>query len=350
MKTIILTGGGTAGHVMPNIYLLDDLRQHFERIVYVGRAQGIEHDIAERYHLEYCAIPAVKFDRKNLFKNLAIPFVLFRAKRQAKAILRRYSPALVFSKGGYVSLPVCMASRSLKIPTVTHESDYTIGLANKLILRHCDTMCVNFEHLTALSPKITYTGAIISPAFDRTHIQKTLDIPLDPARKTILIVGGSQGSQVINTAVFGALQSLSHYNIIHLIGKNNTPPPDISHPYYTALQYCDNMPYLYSLADLVIGRSGAGVVFECAHMGVPMLLIPLENKSSRGDQIQNAQYFASRGCATILRQSALSPDSLTSAISSAVFDIPKMKISLQNLHLNNGKNNVINIILKYSKK
>ncbi|MDD4351285.1 MAG: undecaprenyldiphospho-muramoylpentapeptide beta-N-acetylglucosaminyltransferase [Clostridia bacterium] len=351
MKTLVFTGGGTAGHVMPNIYLLEDCKNHFDKIFYIGRYNGIEKEIAQKYGIEYYGIPSTKFDRTKLLKNIFVPFLLLKAKICAKKILKRLKPTVIMSKGGYVSLPVCMAAKNLKIPIVSHESDYSLGLANKLILKLCNTMCVNFEHLQKQSPKIVYTGAIISSAFDSKNITKTIQFNISPIKKTLLIIGGSQGAKAINEAVFNSLSALTQYNIIHLVGKGNSPTALQSnlHPNYNVFEYFDNMPYLYSVADLVIGRAGAGVVFESAYMHKPMLLIPLQNSSTRGDQIQNANYFSQHKCAMILPQSNMNTITLSKYIGKALFSAECMKQSLKKLDLCKGREKVLTEILKLTK-
>lgn len=351
MKTLVFTGGGTAGHVMPNIYLIEDCKKYFDKIFYIGRYDGIEKEIAQKNGLEYYGIPSTKFNRSSIFKNILVPFVLLKAKVCAKKILKKLKPDVLMSKGGYVSLPVCLAAKKLKIPIVSHESDFSIGLANKLILKVCNKMCVNFEHLQKLNPKIVYTGAIISSAFDPKNIKKTVELNLSPTKKTLLIVGGSQGAKAINDCIFGSLNHLTQYNIIHLVGKGNVPKTTHSslHQNYNVFEYCDNMPYLYRQADLVIGRAGAGVVFESAYMHKPMLLIPLQNSSTRGDQVQNAQYFAERKCAKVLLQSQMNSTTLAQSISDALFSAEIMKQNLKKLDLCKGREKVLKEILFLAK-
>ena len=209
MKKIVFTGGGTLGHVMPNLYLMEELNGEY-KVMYIG-SNGIEKDRVSEV-ADFSEIPAIKLVRGKIFVNLKIPFVLVNSIFKAKKILKKFKPDVIFSKGGYVSLPVCIAGKMLKIPIIAHESDSSFGLANKIILKTCKKMCVNFKSLEGKNPKIIYTGPIFSKDFESNRKDKT-NLSLDPTKQTILIVGGSLGSQKINDCIFPIIKDLlENYN------------------------------------------------------------------------------------------------------------------------------------------
>ena len=339
-KTICFTGGGTLGHTKPNLYLAEELKNY--KLMYIG-TDGIEKSVVKEAGIDYYEIKATKLHRGKFLTNLRIPFQLVRAIKQAKKILKAQKPDLIVSKGGFVALPVCIAGRKLRIPIISHESDYSFGLANKIILHFSDVMCVNYEHLASSKKNIVYTGPVISNAFKYSNIKATVKLDIDCNKSTILIVGGSSGSKVINQAVWGALKELSQrYNIIHITGKGNLSKNSAIN--YNQIEITDNIPYLMSISDLIVGRAGAGVVFESAYMHKPMLLIPLQNKGSRGDQVQNAQYFYKLGCARILEEFKLNPSTLLKSIELAMPNIKEMTNNLKKLELNSGKEKMLKLI------
>lgn len=339
MKKIVFTGGGTLGHVMPNLYLMEELRDY--EIAYIG-SNGIEKDKVKDHVKHYFEIPATKLRRGKIFTNIKIPFVLISSIFKAKKILADYRPDVIFSKGGYVSLPVCIAGRMLHIPVITHESDYSFGLANKIILKVCDKMCVNFKNLESSNQKVVYTGPIFSREFENSEIN-TKGLNLDRDKPTILIVGGSLGSQKINDAIYPILKDLlPKFNIIHITGKGNMKIK--SHDNYNSFEMRSDMSNLYNIASFVIGRSGAGVTAECFYKKLPMLLIPLENKSSRGDQTQNAQYYLDQGVARIIKESELTPTRLLREIELFYKQTDKMRSRYSSLKITNGKDKIIKLI------
>ena len=364
-KTIVFTGGGTLGHVMPNLYLIDELKNDYD-IFYIG-SNGIEKDAASKV-ADFFPIPAIKLERGKIFANFKIPFVLINSIFKAKKILKNIQPDVVFSKGGYVALPVCVAAKMLKIPIVAHESDYSFGLANKIILKVCNTMCVNFKNLEGKNKKIVYTGPIFSSEFENNsksfqigtsigNINNKKDfsnklknesqtLNLESGKPTILFVGGSLGSKKINDCLFPIVKDLiKNFNIIHLTGKGNNTLK--SHDNYNAFETSNDMVRLYNIADFVVGRSGAGVSAECFYKRLPMLLIPLENKASRGDQLLNAKYYKDLGVAEIVRETALTPTTLLSSIKNFNKNLSKYKSAYKSQPHINGKQKIIELIKKY---
>lgn len=345
-KKICFTGGGTLGHVNPNLYLAEELGEY--KLMYIG-AGDVEKQATKRAGIEYYEIKATKLRRGKFFVNLRVPFELVRAIKQAKKILKQQKPDLIVSKGGFVALPVCIAGRKLRIPIISHESDYSFGLANKIILHFSNIMCVNYEHLQNKKKNIIYTGPVISDAFKYSNIKADIKLDIDFNKPTILIIGGSSGSKTINQAVWGCLDKLcDRYNVIHITGKGNLSKHKAIN--YNQIETTNNVPYLLSISDLVIGRAGAGVVFECAYMHKPMLLIPLQNGQSRGDQVQNAQYFYNLGCARILEEFKLNSSTLLKSIELALPSCKEMVANLKKLDLSSGKEKMLKIIYEQLNK
>lgn len=355
MKKIVFTGGGTLGHVMPNLYLINELSDY--EIHYIG-GNGIEKQKLKDFNVKYHEIPTTKLVRGKFFVNLKIPFVLIKAIRQSKKILKEIKPDVVFSKGGYVSLPVCLAARKLKIPIIAHESDYSFGLANRIILKLCTTMCVNFKNLESKNRiessntsssaqsgrknKIVYTGPVLGKNFENSQKDYS-KLNIDKSKQTILIVGGSLGSQIINQNIYPILNDLlKDFNIIHITGKGNNKIK--SYDSYISMEMTDNIVNLYNIADIVIGRAGAGVTAECYYKQLPMILIPLENGSSRGDQLQNAKYYTNQGVATILQEKDLTPTNLLSTVKNFSSNLNKYSQNYFNTNKINGREKIIQMI------
>ncbi len=345
MKKIVFTGGGTLGHVMPNLYLIEGLKDY--QCFYIG-SSGIEKDRVKDMVAEYHEIPAIKLVRGKILTNLKIPFVLINSIIKSKKILKEIKPEVIFSKGGYVSLPVCIAGRMLKIPIIAHESDSSFGLANKLILKLCNTMCVNFKNLEKTNKKITYTGPVLSAKFEK----KTKDyskLNIDKEKPTILIVGGSLGSKVINDNLFPIVKDLiKDFNLIHITGKGNKKLK--SYDNYNAFEMTNDMFNLYNIADFVIGRSGAGVTAECYFKNLPMILVPLENKATRGDQLLNAKYYEKQGVAKIVHEANLTPTKLLKEINDFYKNINLYKTAYNSTKQINGKEKILELITKYANK
>ncbi len=313
-KIIVLTGGGTAGHVIPNIALLPNLKKHFAEIHYIGSKNGIEKQIiAKHKEIIYHEIETTKLVRKLTLKNLSVPFVLIKSIMQCKKILQEIKPDVIFSKGGYVAVPVVLASSMLKIPVVAHESDSTIGLANKIIYKKCKTMFFSFEEaMKGYEKKGKFSGSPIRQEFlNKNHINR--DIPLDKNKKTIVVVGGSLGSKAINNAIITSLDKLQNYNIVNIVGKGKINTT-IKEKNYLQYEYLDDIAGLYNLADLVISRAGSNAIFELLAIKKLMILIPLPKDESRGDQIINANIFEKNGFAKVIDQADVNKDTLYKAI------------------------------------
>ena len=293
MKKIILTGGGTAGHVYPALALVDELADH--EIHYFG-SDGMEKEILKNYpNIIYHEIPAVKFERKLTLKNLLLPFKLLSAIKQTKKEMKKADFNIVFSKGGFVAVPVVISAHKLKIPIISHESDLSFGLANKLILRYCDVMCTAFKE-TAKNKKCVYTG---QPIREKILRGKKIDTKSD--KPHLLVLGGSSGAKFLNDLVYENLDELTkHFFVFHIYGKSGR---DVTHANYQGLPYTDHIEDFYASSDVVLSRAGSGVINELKALNLPMLLVPLSKEISRGDQMENAKYFEREGYAICLEES-----------------------------------------------
>lgn len=353
MNKIILTGGGTMGHVSPNLALIPKLIKKYDEIHYIGSFNGIEKEKIESLgkiypNLFYHGIPSTKLDRSNFFKNFKIPFVLLKANKESKKLIREISPSVVFSKGGYVSVPVVRSAQKLKIPTIIHESDLTMGLANKICSKHALAVCTTFPETAKHLKNGVFTGSPVSSDLIFAEKQKAIQkYNLNPKLKTITITGGSLGSSTINSAIEKILPKLVYsYNIIHLTGKGKQI--NFSHPNYHQEEFSDMVGSIFKASDLVISRAGSNTIFELALLKTPMLLIPLSESASRGDQIENAKYFEDLGIAELLKEENL--DSLELKIKSTINKLPNLKTNLLHLNFKNGLEKLMNEISKATSK
>ncbi|MCL2631315.1 MAG: UDP-N-acetylglucosamine--N-acetylmuramyl-(pentapeptide) pyrophosphoryl-undecaprenol N-acetylglucosamine transferase [Firmicutes bacterium] len=310
MATIVLTGGGTGGHIMPNLALVPELKKHFDRIIYIG-GSGMEKRLVPEHGLDFYETAVVKFDRKNLLKNIKIPFIMRNAVAKATEILKNESVCAVFSKGGYASLPACYSAKALKIPVIVHESDMSLGLANKITAKFAVKTLGSFPETKGAE----FVGhPIRAEIFNGNAGVARRNYRIDKNGKpNILIFGGSLGAQSINEVVYEAIPQLTkNYNVIHIAGKTLKP---VGMRGYTQIEYAEDINNLYALADLLVIRGGAGSLAEASALGKKTLCIPLPKSSgSRGDQLQNAKSYEKRGFCNILLQENLTKDSLISEI------------------------------------
>lgn len=309
MKKIVFTGGGSAGHVVPNVALMEELfHEGKTKLYYMGTA-GIEKDVLSKWDFPFYEIECPKLVRggglsawKN---NIKIPFSFYRAVRKAEKGLKEISPNLVFSKGGYVALPVVFAAKRLKIPCFAHESDFTLGLANKLSARKCEAVFTSFPETATALKNGKYTGAPVRRGlFLTTKAEGRRFFGIDDKEKVVLVFGGGSGSQKINDALKKHLSSLvKDFTILHVTGRGNLTQSTYKN--YKQFEFVADMGMAYACADFVVARAGAGTIFETLALKKPALLIPLEG-ATRGDQLQNARYFEKKGLCHVLREGELS--------------------------------------------
>ena len=320
MKKIILTGGGTAGHCTPNLALVPGLKELGYSISYIGSYNGIERSLVEKAGIPYHGISSGKLRRYFDLKNFSDPFRVLKGFAESVKILKKEKPDIVFSKGGFVSVPVVRAAGLLKIPVIIHESDMTPGLANKLCYGTASKICCSFKDTLSMIPreKGVFTGSPIRRELltgDRLKARRFTGLR-EGDYATILIIGGSQGAQRINEQIRRILpRILDRYNVIHLCGRGKLDNTLNSCDGYVQYDYIDKeLPDLYALSDIVISRSGANAIFELLALKKPNILIPLPSGSSRGDQILNAEAFMRSGYSYLLKEEDLNDDSLTEAI------------------------------------
>lgn len=319
MRKIVLTGGGTAGHVTPNIALLPSLKEAGYEIAYVGSYDGIEKRLIEDFNIPYTGISTGKFRRYLDPKNLTDPFRVIKGYIEAKNFLKNYKPDVVFSKGGFVSVPVVRAAASLHIPCIIHESDMTPGLANKLCIPVAKKVCCNFPETLKLLPenKAVLTGSPIRAELSQGNRLTGLDMCGFSANKPIIMVtGGSQGASNVNKAVREALpQLLKEFQVVHLCGKGKLDNVLLSTPGYKQFEYVKaELKDLFAMADLVISRAGANAICELLALKKPNILIPLPSSSSRGDQLLNAQSFESQGFSIVINEDDLTTSLLVNKV------------------------------------
>lgn len=319
MKKIVLTGGGTAGHVTPNIALLPALKEAGFEAEYIGSYNGIEKDLITKEGIPYHGISSGKLRRYFDWKNFSDPFRVIKGYGQARSLLKKIQPSIVFSKGGFVSVPVVLAAKSLHIPAILHESDMTPGLANKIAMKGAVKICCNFPETIKYLPegKGVLTGSPIRQQLLHGDRQKALDFTgLRGDRHILLIIGGSLGSVFINNAVRGALDDLlQKFEIIHLCGKGNLDPSLDGKEGYVQYEYISKeLPDLFAAADFVISRAGANAICELLALHKPNILIPLSRNASRGDQILNAESFKKQGFSYVIEEEDVNEQTLSEAI------------------------------------
>ena len=310
MKKIVLTGGGTAGHVTPNIALFPALREANFEIHYIGSYEGIEKRLIEDYEIPYYGIATGKFRRYFDLKNFTDPLRVLKGYAEAKKILKQIKPDVLFSKGGFVSVPVVRAANSLGIPCIIHESDMTPGLANKLCIPAASKVCCNFPETLQMLPKekAVLTGSPIRAELRQGNRIAALDLCKFTANKpVIMVIGGSLGAAAINKTVRDALPMLlEDFQVIHICGKEKVDNLLLNVPGYKQFEYVKTeLKDLFALADVVVSRAGANAICELLALKKPNVLIPLSAKSSRGDQILNARSFEAQGFSLIIYEDDL---------------------------------------------
>jgi len=351
MKTIILTGGGTGGHVIPHLSIIPELEKAGYKIFYIGSENGIEKQIiSKEKNIEYFSIPTIKFIRKLTLKNLLIPFKLCASISKTKALLKKLKPDIIFSKGGFVSVPVVVAGKKLNIPIISHESDLTMGLANKIIYNYCDKMCTTFEKTTKNKKKCVYTGSPIRKSlFCGSKEKGHLLTGLTQDRPTILFIGGSTGASTLNNIIYKALPILTKtYNIIHIVGQNKGNN-DIVFQNYCQIEFIHNIEDIFAISDFIVSRAGSNAIYEFWALKKPMLLIPLPKNQSRGDQIENAEYFKNLKIANAIQQENLNESILIKEIEKLVKNKEKFINNMNKEKFKNGNEEIVNIIKKYTK-
>lgn len=319
MKRIVLTGGGTAGHVTPNIALIPRLKELDYDIHYIGSYEGIEKKLIEELEIPYYGISSGKLRRYFDLKNFSDPFRVLKGYGQARSLLKRLRPDVVFSKGGFVAVPVVLAAKQLHIPVIIHESDMTPGLANKLAIPSATKVCCNFPETLKYLPadKAVLTGSPIRKELLEGNKLAALEFCGFTANKPVLmIIGGSLGSANVNSAIRNILPALlEKFQVLHLCGAGKLDSSLDGTEGYVQYEYIKKeLADMFALADIVVSRAGANAICELLDLRKPALLIPLGSNASRGDQILNAESFKSQGFCEVLPEENLTPELLTETI------------------------------------
>ena len=319
MKRIVLTGGGTAGHVTPNMALVPKLIDEGYDIAYIGSYEGMERKLIDDIGVPYYGISSGKLRRYFDLKNFTDPFRVIKGYFEAKKILKKLHPNVVFSKGGFVTVPVVIAAKKLHIPVIIHESDMTPGLANKLSIPSASKVCCNFpetiEHLP--KGKAVLTGSPIRKELFQGRKETGLKLCGFQADKPVLlIIGGSLGSVAINNAIRNNLDELlKTYQIIHLCGRGNLDQSLDTRKGYRQFEYVkDDLKHYFACADVVVSRAGANAICELLALRKPNVLIPLGLNASRGDQILNAKSFEKQGYSYVLQEEDVTSETLLNAV------------------------------------
>lgn len=319
MKKIVFTGGGSAGHVTPNLAIIPKLRQQGWDVEYIGSLDGIEKQIIEDFGIPYHGIASGKLRRYFDLKNFKDPFKVLKGIFQAYAILRRIKPQIVFSKGGFVTVPVIVGAWLNGIPVIIHESDMTMGLANKLSAPFASKICVTFPEARKQfsADKAVHTGSPIRSEVLAGDAERGRRLcGFDATKPVLLVMGGSLGSEKINTAIRTNLRALTEqFQIVHICGKGNVDAALADTAGYKQFEYVSSeLPDLFAMTDLFVSRAGSNSIFEAQALQVPHVLIPLSRAASRGDQILNARSFEKMGYSRVLMEEELTSDSLLQAI------------------------------------
>ena len=320
MKKIVMTGGGTAGHVTPNIALMPALKDAGYDIEYIGSYNGIEKNLIESLGVKYHGIASGKLRRYFDIKNFSDPFRVIKGYGQAISLMRKIKHDVVFSKGGFVSVPVVLAAKFCHVPAVIHESDITPGLANKIAIKGAKKVCCNFPETLKYLPseKAVLTGSPIRKELFNGNPQNALKLCNFPNhdKPVLLIICGSLGSKIVNEAVRKILpELLDNFYVIHLCGKGNLDNSLTGTIGYAQFEYAnEELTDMFALADIAISRAGANSICELLALHKPNILIPLSAAASRGDQVLNAKSFKKQGFSYVIEEENLTESTLLDAV------------------------------------
>lgn len=341
-KTIILTGGGTAGHVTPNIALLPGLKERGYDVRYIGSYAGMEKGLIEAEGIPYDGIATGKLRRYFSLKNITDIGNVIKGLGEAKKLIKKHQPAVVFSKGGFVSVPVVIAAHSCKVPVIIHESDMTPGLANKLSFSSATKICCNFPETVATLPKekAVLSGSPIRKELLTGSKEAALAFTgLSGNKPILLMIGGSSGARKLNEVLRASLdQLLPTFDIIHLCGKGNLDEALKAREGYVQYEYISaELKDLFAAADVVFSRAGANAICELLALKKPSLLVPLSAAVSRGDQILNARSFEKQGFSAVVEEEQLTSEVLVDALNKLYAN---RETYIQNMNVNNQSNGV----------
>ena len=354
MKKIVLTGGGTLGHVTPHLSLIPHLQAKGYEIHYIGTEKGMEADkIRSVPGVTYHAVKSGKLRRYFSWQNFTDPFKVLAGMFQSAALMGKIKPDVVFSKGGFVAVPVVFGAWLNRIPVVCHESDLTPGLANKLCKPFAKKIATTFpECAAALGSKAEMTGTPLRPELFRGSRAKGLSLlHFDGSKPILMMMGGSSGAQAVNKVLREALPQLTDkFDVAHICGKGNLDDSLTGTPGYTQVEFLDaDLPDALACADLVLSRAGANALCEFQALCKPLLLVPYPKGASRGDQILNAHSLEKRGLCRVLLQENMTADSLTAALNQTWADREQLIAAVKAAPPADGTQRVLEMIEEVQK-
>ena len=349
-KKIILTGGGTAGHVTPNLALIEKLKRNGWQIEYVGSKTRIEKNMIAAVNIAFHSVSTGKLRRYFSWQNFIDPFKIMFGIIQAWYLLLRLKPDVVFSKGGFVAFPVVVGAWLNGIPVVVHESDMTPGLANKISFPFASKICLTFapaqKHFKK-TQKVAVTGTPIRDALFNGSQEKGLALcGFNKQKPCLLVIGGSQGANALNSCIRQALEKLCRcFQVIHLCGRGKIDKALQEKKGYYQLEYAtDELADLFAAAAVVVSRSGANALYEILALEKPHVLIPLPLAVSRGDQVQNARYFQEAGISLVINEAQLTPELLLDTLDQALETQDEVIAKIKKRHIHSATDQIISII------
>ena len=354
MKSIILTGGGTAGHVTPNVALLKRLKEEGYKISYIGSKDGIEKEIITKLKIDYYEISSGKLRRYFDKKNFTDMFRVVKGVKEASSIIKKLKPSIIFSKGGFVSVPVVMGAKFHKVPVIIHESDITPGLANKMAMPFATKVCTTFpETLEKISEnKGVLTGSPIRNSLFSGTIKAGIQFcQFKEGKPILLVMGGSLGSVKINSSLRRALKELlEKFQIVHICGKGNLDNDLLNVEGYKQFEYLsEELPNIFAMSDIIVSRAGSNSICEFLALKKPNLLIPLSKEQSRGDQILNAKSFEKQGFSKVLFEEDLNSETFIESIKQLYSNRGAFVQKMSEAKVSNGVEEIISLIKEYSK-
>ena len=353
LKKIVLCGGGTAGHVTPHLALIPVLQSEGWEVSYIGGKAGIEKDLIEKLGtVKYYGVSGGKLRRYFSWKNFTDPFKVLAGVFQAAWRIRKIKPDVLFSKGGFVSVPVVIGAWLNRVPIVCHESDMTPGLANKITMPFAKTVCCTFEETTKLINKGVYTGTPIRPELLKGDKKRGLErFGFKESKPVLMVTGGSSGAQAINAAVRQCLPKLTKsFQVLHLCGNGNLMAAYEGTENYRQVEYLnEELADAFACSDILISRAGANTLCEILALRKPALLIPYPKGASRGDQLVNAQSFLDNGYSHRLLQEDMTADTLYDAVTKLYGERGTLYHNMSTSHAADGLKNVLEQIRKAAK-
>jgi len=331
MASIAFTGGGTGGHIYPGLAVASILKKLTSfRVFWIGSDKGMDRKIVENAGIDFFGIPSGKLRRNFSLQNILDAFKVAAGFFAAVKILKREGPELLFSKGGFVSVPPCAAAKFLKIPVFTHESDFSPGLATKINARFAEKIFVPYEESASFFPgrageKVSVSGNPVRSEFAAADPKKGREfLSLGDDARILLVLGGSLGSREINELVKACLPEFTkHYTVVHQTGEDNAGETGPAERYKPYAYFRDEIPHVIAASEIVLCRSGAGTIWECKYLSKPMVLVPFRGSGTRGDQVENARLFEEAGAAICFIPD--SPEKLSAIIASLAEDPDRRK-------------------------